>query len=414
MKKLALIAMSVVLALLPAAPGSAQNPTTPATQLNRVIGTVTSIDPEGKQLTVKTDGGPEVSVLLDEKTAFLRVAPGERDLSKAVKIAFTDLATGDRVLARGLPAQSVIVMTKTDLQKKQEQERAEWQRRGISGTIATLNPPSKEITVTVRGREGNTPVVVVASAGTVLRRYAPDSVRFADAKPSTFAELKVGDQLRALGNKSEDGKRFTAEEIVSGSFHNVAATVVSVDAASNELKVMDLETKKPLTITVNNDSTLRRLPPMVATMMAQRAQMLRAGPGAGAGPGAPPTGPGAGQFVGRPPGGPPSGPGGGPPPGPQGAMGGPSMGMRGMAGGPGGPGGQGGFDIQQMLDRMPALQISELKRGDALIVSSTKGTDPARLMAIIMLAGVEPLLTAASNGGQQMMLGTWNFEMGLP
>jgi Golgi nucleoside diphosphatase len=44
-------------------------------------------------------------------------------------------------------------------------------------------------------------------------RYAADSVNLNDARPSSFAEIKVGDQLRALGQKSEDGSRLAAEEI---------------------------------------------------------------------------------------------------------------------------------------------------------------------------------------------------------
>jgi hypothetical protein len=65
-----------------------------------------------------------------------------------------------------------------------------------------------------------------------------------------------------------------------------------------------------------------------------------------------------------------------------------------------------------MLERAPALTLSELKPGDALIVVSTKGTNPSEVTAITVLAGVEPILAAQPRGGEQMDLGPWNMSMG--
>ena len=75
-------------------------------------------------------------------------------------------------------------------------------------------------------------------------------------------------------------------------------------------------------------------------------------------------------------------------------------------GGPGGGGGRGG-DVGQMLDNLPALPISELKPGDAIMVSTTQGTDAGRVTAIMLLAGVEPLLTASPTATRDIMSG-WN------
>jgi hypothetical protein len=43
-----------------------------------------------------------------------------------------------------------------------------------------------------------------------LRRYAPDSIKFGDAKMSTFSEVQVGDLLRALGERAPDGNEIHA------------------------------------------------------------------------------------------------------------------------------------------------------------------------------------------------------------
>jgi hypothetical protein len=87
------------------------------------------------------------------------------------------------------------------------------------------------------------------------------------------------------------------------------------------------------------------------------------------------------------------------------------------AGAPGGPGGSGGpprtGDMQQMIERMPAIKLTDLKAGDAVIVSSTQGADPGQVTAITLVAGVEPILSAAPGGSQRAaMLGSWNLDMG--
>lgn len=375
---------------------------TPAAPASRVIGEVTAIDASGGQITLKTDKGEVVAVELGEKTLYLRVPPGEKDLKKASKITLAEVGQGDRLLARGrlsedqktLAAAAVIVMNKADLAAKHEQDRQEWQRRGLGGTISAVNPESRQFTVTVRNFQGSKTIAVETPDGVQIRRYAPDSVRFSDAKPSSFGELKVGDHVRVLGDKNEDGTRIKAEQVVAGSFRTIAGTITTVNAASNEILIRDLATNKPLTVRINSDSTLRRLPPMMAAMMARRLNPESAG----AGPGGRPPGPGGGAARTPAPGGPeraverPAGP----------------EGMR----GPGGP--RPGGDLQQMLERMPALSLAELKPGDALVISSTTGAEPTHVTAIMLVAGVEPLLTATPQGGRQLG-GGWNLgDIGFP
>src|SRR5205085_2405679 len=212
-----------------------------------------------------------------------------------------------------------------------EHDREEWRQRGVLGVVTALNPATREITVNVRGREGAHPVVVAATETTKFRRYAPDSVKFSDAKPSSLTELKVGDQLRALGERSADGARFTPEEFVSGSFRTLLGTVTAVDAAHNQITIKDNQTKQPLTVLISQDSSLRRLPEQMAQMMAMRGQGGAGGPG---------------MFGGGRPG----GPGGQPPANGQPPTGGPPQ-QAGEQGGMGARrmGGGGGFDMQAML-----------------------------------------------------------------
>ncbi|HEU4873843.1 MAG TPA: hypothetical protein VFT44_12160 [Pyrinomonadaceae bacterium] len=352
----------ITLALSPVS--FAQTPD-PNISAKHAIGEIKSIDTTAKQLTIKTDAGSMVTVSLSDKTTYKKLAPGEQTLTNATDVTFADLAEGDRVMARGtvsedrksVPATQVIVMTKGDLAKKQEAERLEWRRRGILGVITALKPDTKEITISNRTVAGTQAVVIPVSDNTEMRRYAPDSIRFGDAKPSNFSELKVGDQLRALGDRTEDPLRFKPEKVVTGSFRTVGGVVTAIDPATGEIKINELEKKKPLTIVVKNDSVLRKF----------------SGPGGG-GPG----GPGGAAGPG------PGGAGGGQPgqvttPRPQGA------------GGPGG-GGPGGRNINDMLERLPTISIADVKVGDTIIVSSTQGVDPTRLTAISLVSGADALL----------------------
>jgi hypothetical protein len=357
--------------------------------LKSIIGEVTSIDSASKQLKLKGDDGAAYTVTLSDNTSFLRVPPGETDLKKAAKIAFSDVAVGDRALARGplaedtktVPARTVVIMTKADLAKKHQHDQAEWQTRGVVGTVSALNATNKEVTITTRGREPKT--IVIDASASDFRRYSPDSVKFADAKPSSFADLQPGDTVRALGDKSEDGLHVKAEELVSGAFQTMAGTVDSVDPAAGEVRITNLQTKKPVVVHINEGTLSRRLDPAMAAILARRLHPEAATVAAGA-PGAPQA----------PPGG-PGGPGGG-----------------GFRGGPGGPGGGGGGDLQQVLDRMPALSLADLKKGDAVIVSSSKGPDSASVTAFAFVAGVEPFLAAAPRTAGQVNLGSWNLDLG--
>lgn len=405
MKKALVVFAFTLLALTAGASAFAQG-SDPAITATRVFGKITEINAPAGQMTVKTDAGSVVLVNLNAKTTYERMPPGETDRTKAVKIALTDITVGDGVYARGyvsedrkaVPAQQIIVVSQSDIAKKQDKERAEWRQRGLSGIIESVNPQTKEITVTTRAAEGPKPVIVPITDKVKMRRYAPDSVRFSDAKKSSFEELKVGDQFRAKGDKSTDGARFTPEEIVTGSFRTIGGPITTVDAAAGEIKISDMQSKQPLTIVVRKDSTLKRVPADYMQMMMQGGGP--GGPGGAPGGAAPPQG---GQ---RPPAG--------------GAQGAPPQGAQ--QGGPGGPGGApggGGFDIQRIIDNLPAATLAELKPGEMVLISSTTGADPTRVTAITVVAGVEPIfaMLQARQGGpanRPPNLGTINIGIGGP
>jgi hypothetical protein len=267
-------------------------------------------------------------------------------------------------------------MTQADISKKQQTEQQKW-ASGIVGRVTAINPATNEITVAARGGfAGDRTLTIAVGDKTQYRRYAPNSVKFSDARTSNLAELKVGDQLRARGEKTPDGARLTAEEIVSGSFKMVAGTITAIDVAKNEITVKEANTNKTIVVEVNNVTLLRRFPPE----MAQRLAMAQAMRASGQMPqgmqmGGANSGGAAGQQQPRPA-----------DPNPNGGQG----------GGMNRPGG----DVDQMLERLPVLALSELKVGNAIAASSTAGATPERVTAIKFVAGIEPFLNPPQIPGQ--------------
>jgi len=321
------------------------------------VGVVTNIDAANATLTLKTDAGPEVLVTMLPNVGYRRVAPGESDLSKAVAIALSDISRGDRVLARGqkkdqsVAASLIVVISRDDLAKKQEAERADWKGRGVAGVVSAITPDS--LTIPLRTASGAKPLTIAALPNAVIRVYAPDSVKFAEAKPGKWSDIKVGDQVRARGARTPDGSKLLAEEIVTGTFKTMAAVVTAVDAAEGRIRVNNIDTKKPMVVRVTADSVLRRLQPQVAQTIALRVHPeLAAGRGTPAGGAAP--------------------------------------------------------DTQQLLESSPGISVADLKAGDAIVVSSTVGAAADQITAITLYAGVERILTKP--GTQVMALGSWSVD----
>jgi hypothetical protein len=354
----------------------------------RVLGTIQAI--HDKTLTVLSDSGPASKVSIEDTTKLLQIEPGKTDLKQATPLVFADLQPGDRVLVRGamsddgktLRAASLIAMKKAAISEKQGKDRAEWQR-GVGGLVKSFDPAAQTIVITTSGLSANQEIVLHLSNDTVLRRYAPDSTRFDEAKVAPLSALQVGDQLRARGRRNGDATSFEAAEVVSGTFHNVAGTITSTDASGNTLVVHDLATKSDFRLKVSGESQMRKLPPPFAERLAARLKG-QAGDAPSSRDDAPTS------------------------PAPQPRQpdqgGGPANGAANRTGG----------ELQQMLARMPAATLADLQKGDAVMVVTTQGTGKHSPIVITLLAGVEPILRASPKGAQDMILSPWTLGGGEP
>jgi hypothetical protein len=354
---------SVALALLLAVVGAevfaqAGSQSSPAGGV-RKVGSIVKVS--GTDLSLATDQGSKVEVKVQPGARLIRTAPGAKDLKGATAIQITDLQVGDRVLVLGavegdgvtLDARSVVVMKLQDITKVKQQELQDW-RRGVGGLVKQVDLQAGSITLSVGGQT----VVVSTTPQTTYKRYAPDSMKWEDATDAKLSDIHPGDQLHAKGNKNEDGTKLTAEEIVAGSFRNIAGLVTVIDAAQGTLTVQDLATKKPVTVKVTEDSQMKNLPAQLAQGIGMRLKLMKAG-------GAPPAAA-SGQGAHAP------------------------------------------GDLNQMLARLPAATLGDLTKGEAVMIVSTEGSATRPPMAVTLLGGVEPILTAAPEQSAQSFLTPWS------
>jgi hypothetical protein len=294
-----------------------------------ILGTVTEFKVDSLEFGVKPDHGDISFVRFGPETEVVRIAPSELDLAKAEPAKLTDIARGDRVLvsfvAGMTEARRIVVISANDLAKRDEAARQDWRERGVSGIVASKN--GSEVTLEARSMQDVRTITVTITERTVYRRYAPDSVKFADAKLSTIDEIRKGDQLQARGAKSEDGLRMTAEEVVFGTFLTRMGSITAINPDTREITIQDVTTRQPLAVRFTEDSKFKKLPDFLA-MLGGKAHE---------GKDAPP----------RP------------------------------------------RDLSQMLERLAPARFEDLKVGESVIVSSTRGSNSDAVTAITLLANAD-------------------------
>jgi preprotein translocase subunit YajC len=346
-----------------------------ATQ-SRIVGEVTAVDKAANQVTVKADGGESVTIAINESSAVLRLPAGETSAQKALKITLGDIAVGDRIFAKGTGGGKPVVVSQIVVSggavsapasadpARQRAQRA----RGINGRITALNPDKKEIAVQSRSRDGVGTITILTSDGTRFFRYAPDSMDIKDASRSSFAGLKVGDQLRALGDTNEDGTRFTANEIISGLTARTGGQVVAVNSGSNEVTIKNNQ-GQTITVAIGARSKLHRVSTEdIASFEASRP--------------ARPDRPAA--TTGQPP-----------------AQDGRPRERRERPAGEERRPPRAGRGIQEMIENLPAIKLSDLKKGDTVFIQGTQGADPAHVTAIMLVTGDPTLVGRMLQTGPQ-------------
>jgi hypothetical protein len=379
---------------------AAQTSSSNAPQISKAVGTVKNVQPDS--ITVAAESGNDVVAKVTESTKILRVPPGEKDLKNAVILSAQELQAGDRVLVRGplaadghtIAALAVIVMKQSEVNARQQQERDDWQKRGVGGLVTKIDATADTITISSGALGTKRDVAIQLKKDTIFRRYAPGSVKFDDAKAMPISQFttqtRAGDQLRARGTRNADGGELTAVEVVAGSFRNIAGTIKAIDAANNTITVQDALSKSAVTVKISADSQMKRLPPEMAQRIAMRLKAMDGANGE-AHTQAPEYGP--------------STPNGADPRG--------TAKAEGHASGRGtgaGSGGNGAPDLQRVLSRLPNSTLADLQKNDTVMIVATEDATSDNATAITLLAGVDAILTAAPNRGASSLLSPWSLS----
>jgi len=343
----------------------------PAAASTSQLGTVKSIS--GDTVSLTTDAGQAVTIRVPSEAMVMELAVGNTDLKTAKPGQFSDIAIGDRVLATGKAGETaasfnaarVVLMKHAAIAQMQAAQQADWKTNGVGGIVGAVDSAKGVITLTV----GTKKLIVNTTSKTEFKRFSGDSVKYEDAKPGTIAQIQAKDQLQARGTKSADGTTIDAVEVVSGSFMNLSGLITSINPVAKTITLKDLLTKKVMTVNVTANCEIHTLPLQMATMFAARTS------GGGQGGGRAGRGGGAGAYG-------------------AGGAGDAAGGMR-----------RAGADLSQMMERLPASALADLKTGDAvMIVASQPSAGSTTVAAITLLSGVEPILTANPNGGMDLSM----------
>jgi hypothetical protein len=354
-----------------------------ATQI-RVVGNVTAVDKTANHVTIKSDTGESITIVVNPTSSVLRLPAGETSSQKAIKITLSDIAVGDRLFARvagtagdkSVAATQIVVSGPTVSAAPSLEaggQRGDARNRGLNGRITALNAAKKEISVQSRSRDGVGTITIQSSDSTKFFRYAPDSLDIKNASRSSFAGLKVGDQLRALGETNADGTRFTADEIISGLISRTGGQVTAVNPGANEITIKNNQTGQAITITVGTNSMLRRV-------SAEEAAAFEGNRPAR--PGRPDSSASSNSNTAQPDR--------------------PSERRERPAGEERRP--RAGRGLQESLENLPPIKVSDLKKGDTVFVSGTQA-DATHMTAIMLLTGdptfIGRLLQPGPNRGPQ-------------
>jgi hypothetical protein len=308
-------------------------------------------------IVLRSDDGSDFTVTVPDSARLLRINPGQRDLKDGEAILRADLQPGDRMLVNGvtghdahsLTASLIVIVRQADLSKARTQQEAEWQKHGIGGIVQSLDSSTGTIKIALSPAYST---LIKTGEKTGFLRYAPDSAKFSNAKPGSFDQIKIGDQLRAHGEQRQGAPEFVADQIISGSFRNIAGTVVSIDTEAQILSVKDLLTKKTVLVKVKTDCQLRSLPASAARKMTSLLKTKL--PESGSAP---------------------------------------------------------GTEVEHLLGETQIVKFDQLHKDDALMIISGSGDGEKTATALAVLAGVEPILAAAPDGRNiASLFSGWNLS----
>ena len=238
-----------------------------------VLGTVQKVDAAGKVVTVKPDKTDATTVKFSDQTTFMKMPAGETDTRKATPATAADISEGDRVVARvltadptGKPARTIYIEKKADLAQRREKTQEEW-KTATSGTVTAIDPGVIKITAKVPGSPAPKEISIEVGPRVEFTHYNPETGKY---EPGTLGDVKVGNQVRVLGEKNADSTQITASDVGTGAFRTIGLQIKTIDPATNSISGIETGSKTPVTISLRTDTSLKKFNDMAAMMVARQ------------------------------------------------------------------------------------------------------------------------------------------------
>lgn len=225
-----------------------------------VIGEVKKTDQQTSRIEIRTDDKKDLIIDAPQDTVFLKIKQNQKDLKNAEKISISQISEGSKILARGkftsdniFTASVIIVVVKTETGDSANQ-------LTVAGTITVIDPATKQIKAAINPQAKMITLTLDDKSAKVgFYQYSADSLKFNKATVSSLERIKVGDQFKAVGRFVGETESFIPETLVFGTFRTIGGRILSIDPATKQIKLEDVQSKKTMDVMVNDETIVKIL-----------------------------------------------------------------------------------------------------------------------------------------------------------
>lgn len=226
-----------------------------------VVGEVKKTDRQTGRIEIRTDDKKDLIINAPQNTVFLKIKQNEKDLKNAEKISISQIGEGSRILARGkftadniFTSSIVIAIVKTETGDNAKNQIT------VAGTITAIDPATKQIKAAISPQAKMITLTPDDKSPKVdFYQYSADSLKFNKATASSFDRIKAGDQFKAVGKFVGETEVFIPETLVFGTFRTIGGRILSIDPATKQIKLEDVQSKKTMDVTVGDETIVKIL-----------------------------------------------------------------------------------------------------------------------------------------------------------
>jgi len=226
------------------------------TQAGLVIG----VHSFGSRIVLKGPTGYLATVILDERTALLKLDNGRWSTIRSGGLNPAD--TGDLVCVvsagEGKPASRIHIVPRDVVSARQQKFLAEWQKNSLYGDIDAVDSAHHTITVKPAGQGDK--VRVTLGSDVRFRAFADDAARIQDGKPFRADELRAGQKVYVWGPRAAEGNAIDARIVATGRVRATVGTIASIRPLTSTVQIRELAGDRTLNVKLAASQLFRTAP----------------------------------------------------------------------------------------------------------------------------------------------------------